>query len=470
MSNLLNNPGFEQDLLFWTPFGDVSITNEAFTGTKAALFQKVSSLAQTVSVIGLSNQALLLGLTAYQPSTSQITVMLAITIEWFDSNSVSLGLGLEFNSRKFTNSQRTTILSITAKIPSTAATARVTLHRLWDGDLVIDQVFLTPFPSTNLIRNPSFELADDSWIWGHNMWPTGVYGAFEGSTAALFRVNGGPDQTIKQSVESPDLAEGYFLFSFALEYQQDISTYPITASVTWLDENDQAIKSGLSLPFGCRLLDNTLTCLCVTNQAPKNTSKATIQFLNDGTLNGIDLILDYVLLCRVKSANLLANNSFENGVTGWNIANAAIVTTSAYNSILLQGLSALALESIAGASSFYQDVGLSGAPGDTYLLSFAALPQANPNVLTTKVYWLDSADIVLGTALTILASSNAPLNKWSIFNGITDAAPLDAVRARIQFTKEASTNTNSLLIDNVIFTNLGNEKASPASIRGIWLK
>lgn len=478
MGNLLKNPGFEQGLLFWTAFGDVSVGTQPFTGTQAALFGDISStstgtgsLKQTVLVSSLTNQALLLGLTAYHSTNRSYGVTLTVSVEWLDGNSASLGLGLKMEMpRAFQNDGRLSLLGATARIPSTAVSARLTIEKLWEYDLLVDQVFLAPLLSDNLIRNPSFESVNEAWIWGPVTLPTTAFGAFEGDTAAVLRrISGIPDQTIEQFIESTDLAGGYFLLSFAFQYTSSISSiYPITVSVVWQDSKDVDIGTGLSLAFGRLPFETFTTCICVTNQAPETAVKARATFLNRGDKNGSDVVIDNVQFCRVRSSNLLVNGSFEGSEPSWYYTNSAIISTEF--SLSLQGNRALAMESSAGVSSVFQDIQLAGLPGDSYLLSFGALANSPPGLLAAEVRWLDADDNELEVALSLTVSVNAPLNKWATYSGITGDVPIGGTKARILFTKEASGQANSLLIDNVIFTDLGSPEAFAGSIRGGWLR
>lgn len=349
------------------------------------------------------------------------------------------------------DSSRLTYFDITDIPPTGAAWARLQFSKGMgeNADIIeIDQIILTPVGTTNLVRNPSFEL-------GLTGWTTTIFNplfeaTFEGAATVTAIANG----ALFQDVPITNLpVTSSFLLSFAV-FGHDIPT--LSVKVLWLNAKDVEIGTGLDLSIPTETLSeqrNYLTYLDITNPAPAGTVKARILFT--ATVPEFSsLRIDQVILARVSTPNLVQNPSFKNGLSGWTTVNtAAFITDLAY-----EGKEVARVGD--GGGLIFQDVPITLAAGHCFVLNFG-LGYRRPDTtifsghMLVKVIWLDKSGSDFGLGLSLFIPGFAPnRGQWLVYTGITEPAPQGAVTARIQFTKFSGGTGGVIDIDKVVLGRL----------------
>ncbi len=133
-----------------------------------------------------------------------------------------------------------------------------------------------------------------------------------------------------------------------------------------------------------------------------------------------------------RCGNLLQNPSFESGLAFWQADNVITTDTSP-----AEGTQAASLGP--GVASLYQDVALGLFQRKPLFLSFIAYASvAGPGNLVAEVLWLDINGVVAGTGLRAFLPSASVSSVRKTFFAVTDRPPLNAVWARIKFSKSAT--------------------------------
>lgn len=151
--------------------------------------------------------------------------------------------------------------------------------------------------------------------------------------------------------------------------------------------------------------------------------------------------------------NLVANPSFEAGLTGWNFSNVTIADANPF-----EGTAAARMGP--GIASLFQDVSLVGCPKlSSFMFSFAveAPLSFNPGNLTVQIKWLDATGREIGIGLSLFISSATTGNQilWLTYVDVTEVAPPNAVKARVIFSKQAGlADVDVLDIDKVLLARI----------------
>lgn len=457
--NLLENPSFEADLSGWTIDNVVPSGGNAFEGLQTAqMNQPISSMFQDFFLENNCRKPLIL---SFEVSPNIISVPaaigpLAVEVLWLNDNREVIGTGLRTfipNEVLSVEEARLTFVEVTDVPPINAAMARVQFTKgLPDissqSVLEVDNVILALIESTNLVRNSGFQLGLRDWI------PTNVTAEFTRVYEGTGRVNLGPNAVLIQNVPLTQFFfNSNFLLSFAVAQALN-ANFPggtfLRVQVIWLNGLGATIGTGLDLSIDgeANLFDYT-TYADVTNVAPAGAVAAQIRFTN--TDPNFAFVLDKVIFARVRSENLIQNPSFENAVSidPWTAVGTTVVQST--NSYEGNRYASIAL----GGGAISQEVPVE--PRNCYLLNFGFKVDANVAGTSTalaQVYWLDRNGQEIGLGLTIIIHRRTILvtNIWSTYLGVTEPAPENAVRARIQFSKLATQATGD--IDKVVFTRL----------------
>ncbi len=446
--NLVKNPGFENGLEHWLTAGVNAGNDNPAEGTQVAILGPgVASLSQDVELCRWQRQPLLLSFIAYIANDSVGFSNLVSQILWLDGNGNTLGTGLaSFQpSRVFSDNSRITYYGVTDTPPLGTAGARLIISKGEGGNapdlIALDQVILTPIKSTNLIQNPSFES-------GLNFWnATGFLPdfliPFEGSANALVQQGG----TLYQDIPIVLLPwRSSYLLSFAV---QGAAGSSLNVRLEWLGAANNVIGTpGLELSIsGTTLNQQTgyLTYLNLSEPSPLGAVRARLLF------TGNDVRIDQVILTLADTRNLVQNPSFVS-LDQWT----AIDTVSQTIPTPYEGNTVATINLQGGV--LYQDVLLPFAAGRCFLLNFGLGYNGgrfpNGNVMV-RVIWLNGAGREIGLGLSFVIPLFIFLrSEWLVYAGITEAAPLLAAGARIQFTKSAGGTGGSVDVDNVVFGRL----------------
>jgi hypothetical protein len=448
--NLLQNASFESDLTFWHADNVTSVDTSPAEGTQAAsLGPGVASLYQDVVLGPLQRNPLFLSFIAYVAAGAPGELVAEVL--WLDASGIVIGNGLRaFIPGTTLSTAHITFFDITDRPPLGTQWARLQFSKGTPSVAVLlDLVNLAPVQTTNLVRNPSFErgLAD----WSAAGFDSGFTLPFEGAANAVQSVTPG---TLSQDVPiQPVLPGSSYLLSFAALAPVNST---VTAQLLWLNIFGTVIgEPAINAPIVATTLSGQgayMNFLQSSGPAPIGAVKARLVFTaTSGT--GSTLNLDQVNLIRLTSPNLLENPGFINKLDDWTTQGVAAQGTGGFvgeNFALLSGAGAIINQKVVLPLGSARDSFLFG-----FALRFSGSDAVNGNVLA-QVHWLNifGAEIGLGLALVI----SQPLQiraQWQLFTGFTEQAPLDAVSARIQFTKSASSGTGADIgLDSVIFARI----------------
>ncbi|WP_097028372.1 hypothetical protein [Clostridium peptidivorans] len=459
--NLLENGSFETDLTGWVANNVATSGELPFEGVATArMGQTTPSMFQDVLLDKTCRKPLLLSFEIYLAifiGTIEVGNLI-VEVLWLDGEENIIGTGLrtlipeERTSDIFFN--RLTFVEITDTPPENAVKARLQFTKGARANnttniIDIDNIILAPIDSINLVKNSGFQLGLENWNFANAAVRfTNIY---EGTA----RINLGPNGTLSQNVPINRLPyNSNFLLSFAADVPDEDDfkggTF-LRVQVIWLNRFGNPIGTGLDLSIDGDMIDtafNYTTYVDVTSFAPDNAVAAQIKFIN--TDRNLNFDLDKIIFARVKSGNLLQNPSFENAssINPW-IAEGTTVTqaTNAYEGRRFARISNL-------GGSIYQIVSIEKSY--CYLLNFGYQITDNTTAnLLAEVYWLDKDGQEIGLGLSIIILNNSILNPigiWLTFLGVTEPAPENAVRARIQFSKSIGNTTVD--IDKVVFARL----------------
>lgn len=468
--NLVQDPSFENQFVFW------QATNTLFTNTnvyegliQARMGPGVASLAQELSLQGCTKKPLLFSFNAVSnvpvDSGTVNSGALIAEITWLDDNGNAVGTGLRLfiPSDRLNNTARITFFAQTDRPPANATRARILfskgqgLSETNDDFIFIDHVVLAPMAFRDLITNGGFEANLLGWIpvpGGDTAFLSSYQQSLEGAGHAQTHFNG----TLTQNISICDVPpKTPFLLSFAVQGTGAVS---LDVRVEWVDSMGNVISNGLNLSIPDQTLNNQgnyLSYLAVTYPSVPGTSTARLVFTANVPTPDLFIRLDQVIFAPVLSSNLIANPSFEEGLTNWN---ASLVTLVELNDVY-EGRADAGIGQIGGA--LWQDVELRHAEGRCFLLSTglgfrATAETATFGSMLIKVIWLDDEDreIGLGLALIVNRDQSNPFTgfmEWVPYVGVTEPAPPGTAKARILFSKTDSIQ-GFIEIDNVVFTRL----------------
>jgi len=448
--NLLQNPSFESDLSFWQADNVITTNSSPSEGTQAAsLSPGVASLYQDVPLGPWQRKPLFLSFIAYA-TTPGISGDLVAEVLWLDVNGIAIGMGLRaYIPGSALSNARLTFFDVTDRPPLDTAWARLLFSKeTAELPLLIDLVNLVPVQSPNLVRNPSFEqgLAD----WTADNFASGFSAVLEGGAAVAQTVAPG---TLTQDLPlHPILPGSSYLLSFAAS---SLQASTVTAQLLWLNIFGNPIGApAINAPVVATTLSGQgsyLNFLQVSGPAPIGAVQARLVFTASGAVGSI-LNLDQVNLIRLSSPNLLLNGGFIEGLTDWTTEGVTAQNTGGFVG------ENFALLSSAGAI-INQTVTLPwGSARDSFLFNFAlhfsGTAGINGNVLA-QVRWLNALGQEIGLGLALVVSQALQTRpQWQVFTGFTGRAPVEAVSARIQFTKSAGEAASDIGLDSVIFARV----------------
>lgn len=307
--NLVQNPGFEAGLAYWTSDPDTSfVPNYSFSYEGAGDTETTANgiLFQDVPLNTLpARSPFLLSFAAFANGAATLT----IRVEWRDAADNPIGSGLNLFIPNVTLVDQLNYLSyveITDRAPYGTAKARISFAATIlapETSVHIDQVIFVRVASENLVVNPSFEDSLNGWtpvnttlrILGNNV--------YEGRADAVVPDIGG---SLVQDVAITHAAGHCFLFNCGLAFRAladnpDFGTMLI--KVIWLNIGGSEIGLGLSIisrisPFG-DVDPHWLVYTGITEPAPPGTAAARIQFAKTSGTGGIIEIDKVVLGCLV---------------------------------------------------------------------------------------------------------------------------------------------------------------------------
>ena len=442
--NLLQNPGFENDLAHWRFDNAIPVDTISAEGTQAALLGPgVASLYQEVN-LGDCPGPLFLSLIAYTQSKEVSPGNLVVQVIWMDAAHRAIGTGLSaLLTYPAISHYKVTFFDVTDMPPVGAVWAALQLSKGGEADtaVTVDQILLTSVLSRNLVSNPGFQLGLQDWTTSR--FAPDFANAFEGVGSAGTLLNATLSQDIPIQAHRP---KSYYLLSFAVKV---LGSAGLTAQLVWLDASGNPIGApGIDtfIPAATLEMQGTyLTYLFLSDSAPAGTAAVRILFTaNTGLLS--ELLIDQVLLLRVGSGNLVQNPGFADGFNHWTAFEASDTTGTAYvgdHYALLLG-SGGALSQVVSLPPF--------SAGRTFLWSFGLLYSGNTpsGNLVAQVHWLDAHGnhLGLGCSLTVLLNEFAN-KEWLVYTAVTERAPLGASSARIQFSK--SFGVYGIGVDHVLF-------------------
>ncbi len=456
--NLVQDPSFEASGAYWW-FSDASISDTSvFEGTAvASMGPGVSSVFQELSLKGINQYPLFFSFNAFSPSASNNNGTLTAEVVWLDKENQAIGTGVRMfvPNDRINDWARITFFTITDCPPAGTASARVMFSKgqgIENDIILIDGVVLAAINKPDLVRNGDFEAGLLGWdpdpntafISDHKL-------SLEGAGHVRTHFNG----TLTQDIPIGQFSKMPFLFSFAVLGEGLVS---LNVRIEWLDRNNNAIGSGLSISIPNNTLPsqgNYLSYLNITEPAISGTKTARIIFTAQVPNSQYYLALDQVLFAPVLTDNLIQNPSFEDGFNQWV---QTYVTLVPLNDVY-EGTAAAGIGQIGG--SLWQDVYLKKAPGQCYLFSTGlgfrrTNPEATFGTMLMKVIWLDRDENEIGLGLCLIATSDNVSrsdHQWVPYAGVTEPAPPGTAKARIQFTKTDSTD-GYIEIDNVVFARL----------------
>lgn len=307
--DLLRNGDFEANLLGWTavPGNDsafLSSYKESLEGAGHVQTHYNGSLTQDIDVRRLPpGISFLLSFAV----AGKGPVSLAVRVEWLDvcGNPIGSGLNLSIPNETLDNQENyLSYLNVTYPTLPGTATVRLIFTACVPNPsyyLRLDQVIFIPVPTTNLIKNPSFED-------GLNCWNQSLVNlverndVYEGHADAGLGEIGG---ALWQDVELCK-AEGHcFLFSTGLGFRQIApcaSFGTMLMKVIWLDAYDREIGLGLCLISNRGKSEGGflewVPYVGVTEAAPEGTVKARVLFSKTDSYQGF-IEVDNVTLARL---------------------------------------------------------------------------------------------------------------------------------------------------------------------------
>ena len=299
----------------------------------------------------------------------------------------------------------------------------------------------------NLLKNPSFENGLE--FWTSNNARTSNDTPAEGTQVPIL-ASGVASITHDVPINKQN---PYPLLLSLILYNGEVGTPIIglgnlVVQILWLDKQYNVIASGLRGFISSRALNNNgrTTYYDITDTPPPEAAYA--RFLlskGDGSVAINLMAIDNIILTPVKTANLLQNPSFENGLTGW--------TANGFNtgfSVMLEG--AAAAESN-GEGSLSQDIPLNNfLRRSPFLLSFAVISNLTSS-LNVRLLWLDSNNNQIGLPgldFTIQPATLSLQANLLSYLDISNSAPIEAVKVRVLFSTTASTTPGRLIIDHVL--------------------
>lgn len=453
--NLLQNPGFEGGLSFWS-YENVSLKDEIPPeGTQAAQMNAgPSSLFQDVALTRWDS-ALLLAFIAYEPEEHTSVTNFIAEVQWLDANHGAIGAGLRANLTNglfgyVLNKRRITFVDVTGRPPANAVWARVLFSKGDDGlsALVLDNLMLAPIAGGNLVQNPGFELGLNSWTADH--FEAGFSDVFEGRGVALQQR--GTSGQLYQDIMLGHRSGTPYLLSFAAKA---FEASQVGIRLLWLNFAGQPLaEPGIDVFVNASVLpqqENYASFLIVSEPAPDNAIGARVQFTvtsEDGAFTKID----QVLLMAVATHNLLQNPGFALGLDDWSSVGVTVSNENPY----IGGSCAVLSEF---GAALWQDARLPCCDRRQCLLfSFAlrnpGLGMAQGNLIA-QVSWLDVTGQAVGLgARVITALSALPEALWQNYVTITGRPPEQAVAARVQFTRNGQFLALPLRLDTVVLASL----------------
>lgn len=450
--NLLQNPGFECDLLHWVTDNVTSVDTNPAEGTQAArLGTGVASLYQDVPLRLWRAEPLLFSFFAYTESDAVSSGTLVAEVSWLDAAHRKIGIGLQATLvSDVINTRRITYFDVTDRPPLAASWARVLLSKGGDADtsIVLDHFNLTPVGTPNLVQNPGFEQGLAKWI--ATAFHTTFSGAWENNAAAE---NTGQAGLLYQDISIFPARPGTsFLLGFAAEAS---GIAQLSVQLIWLN--------AFGNPIGAPGIDIFITGTTLTNQgnylsylemsapAPAGAAKARVLFLSP--VSPISwLRIDKVLLARATSPNLLDNPGFGDGLDHWVSTNTVVASGTAY-------VGSYYAQIASSGGTLYQQVAVCPlAAFHRFLFAFGLIygvTEVPDGSVIAQVHWLDAAGRELGLGLSLLAQQTfAVQNQWLTYCGITEPAPLGTVGVRVQFTKAAGGTGETAGIDHVLLARM----------------
>jgi len=147
--------------------------------------------------------------------------------------------------------------------------------------------------------------------------------------------------------------------------------------------------------------------------------------------------------------NLVQNPSFEADLSFWETDNVNVADDISFEGTQLAQFGQ-------GVASMFQDVSLADLCNSPLLLSFnvvaGSVSTFNGN-LSIEVMWLDEAHNVIATGLRLfIPSGRINTNARITCTDITDKPPVNAVWARLLFSKGAGESSDIIALDQVILT------------------
>jgi hypothetical protein len=127
MSNLIQNPSFEEGLSFWSAHNASVSDNNPFEGTATArLGPGIASITQDV-LLGIPRSSLLLSFTVAAPASTD-PGNLTVNVKWLDKHHLEIGTGLSMLIPSATIGRQLlwlTEVNVTDLAPENACKARV---------------------------------------------------------------------------------------------------------------------------------------------------------------------------------------------------------------------------------------------------------------------------------------------------------------------------------------------------------
>ena len=449
--NLVQNPSFEAGLTGWTA-NNAALTNVPFEGTQEALLgPNVASIFQDFPLDRRCRDPLFLSFNVFAPSSNNGGSLIA-EVSWLDSKrrAIASGLRLFIPENRINTTSRITYFAVTGRPPAGTAGARLQFSK-GSGtatDLIkLDQVILAPIRTPNLVQNSGFELGLARWT------ATAFIPDFSVPYAGSAQLHATDNGTLFQDIPLKNLpAQSPLLISFAASGGQT----SLSVQLLWLNRAGDPIGTpGISLFIPGETFvaqgNNYLTYLALTEPAPAGAAAARI-LLVDTIDKQTDIFVDQVIVAGARSANLVRNGSFENGLSDWTAVNvSAVLSESAYEG------SAVARVGTEGGLLF-QEVPLPSAAGHSFLFNFgfrsSSIGVDLPGTTIAEVRWLDGMGREIGLGLSLVVPNTSLRSQWLVYTGITAPAPPGVAAARVQFTRSTGSPEVVVELDKVVLGRL----------------
>ncbi len=448
LGNLLQNASFESGLAFWQTDNAGSTNGSPAEGSQAAgLWAGVGSLYQVVALPAFQRNPLFLSFIAYAQEATGAGSLTAEVL-WLDTDFNVLGTGLRvFIPASAISNVRITYFDITDTPPLGAVWAKLLFSKgQSDLPVILDLINLASARTPNLVQNPSFEYGLENWA-AENSAPLFAL-PYAGAAVASGDAQSATG-SISQTIPLRFCAAGsVYLLSFAAQ----AAGTPVEVIVRWLNI--------LGIPIGDPAIDVTvptatlsqqgsyLNIVQLTTPAPQGTASAVIELRYDGIVPLV-VKLDQVVFVQLDSANLLVNPGFATQLNGWTANGATADNTNAYIGVYSASLSS-------DGAFIYQTVNLArmafmGFFLFNFALRFSGGEATNGQVLA-QVHWLDriGREVGLGASLNI-AQTVQNQAQWQVYTAFTERPPLNAIFARIQFTRSQGGDTAVINLDSVTF-------------------